>query len=255
MISRDGSAAGKSAFIANDPRFLIVLFALIVVSTFIVHSTRGLVLILLYVLLLHYLAGLPARLLVRRTRTLLLFVMLIVALNAFLVKGAPLPQPLFFLSREGLTSGIFYGLRVLTVSYVVIVFVSVASQEVIAVGLASLVQPLSRSYAKRVALHGFLAMGFLPLFADEIERIRVAQRFRGGGLRGGLMTKIAGVRMLFVPLVVSAIHRSGQLAMAVEIRGIRRSIIRLLEVPKPAGRDLRFAAVTLALLAVAGSIG
>lgn len=255
MIPRAEPAAGKSAFIADDPRFLIVLFAVIVVFTFVVHSTQGLVLILLYVLLLHYLAGLSARLLIRRTRALTLFVVLIIGLNAFLVKGVPLPEPLSFLSREGLASGIFYGLRMLTVFYVMTVFVSVASQEAVAMGLAALIKPLSRPSANRAALHGFLAMGFLPLFADEIERIRVAQRFRGGGLRGGFMTRIAGVRLLFVPLVVSAIRRSGQLAMAVEIRGIRSSITRLLRVPKPVYRDFRFAVVTLALLAVAGTIG
>ena len=82
------------AFIACDPRFVIVVFALIVAVSFVVRSTAGLVIILGYVLLLLRLARMSARLVIRRTRTVATFVVLAVVLNAFLVKGNPLPQPM-----------------------------------------------------------------------------------------------------------------------------------------------------------------
>ena len=64
----------------------------------------------------------------------------------------------------------------------------------------------------------FLSFGFLPLFADELERVRLAQRFRGGGLEGGFGRKLRGVRLLLVPLFVSAFRRADELAFAMESR-------------------------------------
>ncbi len=255
-MTLDPELVGKRPpYAASDPRFLIVLFILIVVFSFIVRSTEGLLLILSYLLVIHRLARLSLRRLARRTRDMMVLLALVVAVNAVLVKGSPLPPPLSFLSREGLAAGIFYGLRALTVYYALIVFLSLASQEAIAKGIAALLRPFSEPLARRAALYGFLTIGFLPVFADEIERIRVAQRFRGGGLHGGFARRTAAVRLLFVPLVVSAIHRSGHLATAVEVRGIRSSITRLLNTPRPGHRDLVFAAVTLVLLVGASSIG
>jgi energy-coupling factor transport system permease protein len=241
----------SSAFVSRDPRFLVVLFAAVAVSTFLIGRSLGLVLVLAYVVALYAVSGLPLRALATRARSIAFFAAFIVAINAFLVNGAPLPRPFSYLSREGIAAGLYYALRVAVLYFAIVLFLSLAPREGVAGGLAALVRPFSRGWSRRVALHGFLYSGYLPLFGEELNRIRLAQGFRGGGIEGGFLHRIAGARALLVPLIVSAIHRAGQLAMAVELRGIRFSIDRVVPLDAPRSRDFVFAGMTLLVLLTA----
>ena len=111
-----------------------------------------------------------------------------------------------------------------------------------------------RKLAKRMALYAFLSIGFLPLFLEEFERITTLQKFRGGGLEGGLIKKLRGVRLLLVPLFLSAIHRSGQLAMVVELRGLKESAGELVSLQRPGLKDYVSIVVTLAVVGFAGIV-
>lgn len=240
-----------SAFVSRDPRFLVALFVVVVAFTFWIDRSLGLLFVLSYVAAVHVLAGLPLGSLATRARRMGLFAVFIVVINALLVDGEPLPRPFSLLSWEGMGMGFYYALRVALLYSTLVLFLSLTSQEGIAGGLAALVRPFSRKLSRRVALHGFLCVGFLPLFGDEVSRIRVAQSFRGGGIDGGFLSRISGTRALIVPLVVSAIHRADQLAVAVELRGIRMSIDHVLPLDAPRSRDFVFAGVTLLVLLVA----
>ena len=250
-MSTDWNRAEESgeapAFVSEDPRCLILVFLVILVFTFVIGRTAGLLLLLSYVVVLFRLARVPGRRLVRGLRNLALFLFIIVAVNAVLIKGEPLVG-VAFLSKEGVYKGFYYGLRVVVLYFTLVLFLSVTSQEALARGVSSLLRPFSKRFSRRVALHGFLMIGFLPLFGDEVRRIRMAQGFRGGGIEGGLLRRVVGARTLIVPLFVSAIHRSGQLAMAVELRGIESSIERMLVMGGPALRDFVFAGATLIVL-------
>jgi energy-coupling factor transport system permease protein len=225
-----------------------VLFVAFAISPFFIERSLGLVVVLAYVLLLHAVAGEPLRSVIRGTRRVALFGVFIVAINALLIEGAPLSRPLSFFSWEGIHAGLYYAMRFAVLYFSLALILSLAPREKIASGLAAFARPLSRELSRRVGLHSFLYAGFLPVFGDELRRIRVAQSFRGGRIGGGLLQRIAGTRALIVPLIVSAIHRAGQLAMAVELRGIRFSIDRVLSLDAPRAKDFAFAGVTLLVL-------
>jgi energy-coupling factor transporter transmembrane protein EcfT len=245
----NGEKKHRGAFSSLDPRFLIAGFALIVISAFVVPGTWGLLVVLVYVLALHRLAGLPPRSLVKAVRVVGPFIILIVAVNAILVEGEPIAHSVRFITREGVTSGIRAGVRVLVLYSSMAVFLALVRGEDVARGVCALVTPVSPALARRIALYAFLTVGFLPLFADEIGRIEVAQRFRGGGLGGGFSSKLNGARLLVVPLVLSAIRRSDQLAMTVELRRIRSRIERILVLEETSAKDYVFVVVTLGVLA------
>jgi len=240
-----------SALLAEDPRILLLAFLAVVIGTFVVSSGIGLLIVFAYMILLARVGGLSSATLVVTIRNLSFFLALIVIINGYLVSGRPMPGALRFLSFEGVSSGVFFALRVVVLIYSVAVFLKVTSQESLARGLAAIISPFSRSLARRVALYGFLCLGFFPLFSDEVRRVQVAQRFRGGGLDGGPLQRLAGVRLLLVPVIVSAIHRSGHLAMAVEVRDIRSTIPHLLVLAPPRSNDFLFAVITLSVLMVA----
>jgi energy-coupling factor transport system permease protein len=91
-------------------------------------------------------------------------------------------------------------------------------------------------------------MGFVPLFVDEIQRVRVAQSFRGGNLRGGMLQRAGSLRMWLVPVLMSAVRRSGELALAVELRDTRHRLVD--SIPAPRARAIDIAWLVLVIAAV-----
>ena len=239
------------AFLARDPRCLMAGFALIAVSSFVIPNTWGLGVVLLYTLVLHRAANLPLASLLKTGRSLALFVGLIIVINGLLVEGRPLAPSVPFISREGVTSGIHASVRVLVLVIGAAVFFAVTPAEEIATGVSALFAPVSKNFARRVAMYAFLSAGFLPLFADEIRRITVAQEFRGGGFCGGLFRKLRGTRLLIVPLILSAVHRSAELATAVEVRRIREAIGGILVLEKISRKDYLFLVATTVVVVAA----
>lgn len=238
----------SSSFIADDPRFLMLAFGLIILAALVIGGTIGLVPVLLYVFFLYRCAGVPVGRVAKYVKTITPFIALILVVNALLVHGDPFLARVPFLSRDGVVQGIHYGVRLLVLYLSVTLFLTVASPEAIASGTAAMLRPISRTFARRAALHSFLAIGYLPLFAREIERIRVAQRFRGGGLDGGPLKRINGVRLLLVPLILSAVQRSAHLAMVVELRDIETTIGPLLVLDPLSRKDYVFVGITLGIL-------
>jgi energy-coupling factor transporter transmembrane protein EcfT len=154
------------------------------------------------------------------------FALLVVALNAVFGPGEAIVAlgGVRLVAGEGLANGVFFALRLGVMLMSVSLLLAAASPESLARGLSGLVRRVSRRAAEGVAFFVFLAMGFVPLVAEEFERIRTAQAFRGGDLSGGLARRVESARAWLIPLLVSAVHRSGRLAMAVELRDVRRRL-------------------------------
>lgn len=102
------------------------------------------------------------------------------------------------------------------------------------------------------------ALTLLPAMAARVEHIRAAQEARGLVLRGGVLARLAGVRLQMVPLVLGLIEDSGSRAQALEARGFGapgpRTSYREVADP-PVERRFRAALLLLATAAVAVRIG
>jgi len=237
-----------------DPRIVILsLSAVIAAALFAVGATRAIALLCAYVVVITLVfAGGPGAL---RThvRRLWPFFVIIVILNGLAVPGRP-ALTLFgwrVLSIEGLLAGVFFSVRLAVMYLALSAILSLLSPEALARGTAAIVRPLSSRLAAAVSFHAFLAMSFVPLFGDEFRRIRQAQSFRGGTLAGGFRDRVAAVRLIVVPLLLSAIRRSEQLAMIVELRGIRETLAGRQALDRPAVGDWAFVAVTAIVIGAA----
>lgn len=101
-----------------------------------------------------------------------------------------------------------------------------------------------------------LAFRFVPIFAEEAERIVKAQAARGadfGTLRWWqVVRKIRSVLPVLVPLFVSAMDRTEHVAMAMEVRGYRPGVTRSSYVQfQSRARDILSAIVTVAIVGAA----
>jgi energy-coupling factor transport system permease protein len=93
----------------------------------------------------------------------------------------------------------------------------------------------------------------MPAMARRLDRIRQAQQARGLVLGGGLLSRLAAVRLQMVPLVLGLIEDAGSRSQALDARGFARpglrTSYRTLADP-PAQRVIRAAALLLAATAV-----
>ncbi len=73
--------------------------------------------------------------------------------------------------------------------------------------------------SNELALTMVIAIRFLPVFMDEIERIRIAQIARGAKLSKNSIVTAINFMPLLIPILTQAIRRSEELADAMEVRG------------------------------------
>lgn len=242
---------------AVDPRVAIVSLSVVVVAALVGPShLRSMSALLVYVAVVTVALGGGVGRLGVVAKRLAPFFVIIIALNGLAVTGEAVT--VFgrrVVSREGVIAGVFFSSRLAVMALAAAALVRMAPPERFALGAHALARPFSPRLARSAAFHGFLAMSFVPLFAGELERIRVAQSFRGASLGGGLRRRLDSVRLIVVPLLLSAIYRSGQLAMVVELRDIRRRFGRGVALAPPRASDLVFLASTLIVVVAAFLLG
>lgn len=239
---------------ARDPRPKLAAFVVFVAAVmFALPTPAAMLASLAYAVALHFAAGRGGGELVADLRRLWVFVLLIVAINGFFTAGEPVlavrGHPLA--SRAGLLAGAFFSMRLIALYLAMALLVRTTPPEELAAGVHAAVRPLSRTLARKLAFYSFVTTSFIPVFAAEFERVRIAQSFRGGTLSGGIGERVQAARLLIVPLILSAIHRSGQLAMVSDLRGLERRLGDLLAVRSPGAGDVALPIVTVLVVVAA----
>jgi energy-coupling factor transporter transmembrane protein EcfT len=211
---------------AMDPRGLLIAAVLMVIASLAtVRTMTGMAALFGFVVIWHMAVANPAGAIRTLRRVAPLAVVII--LNALLVPGEALVSVAGHrvASRPGLRDGLFFSLRLGVMLMAVSGLLAGSRAEGLALGIHDLTRRVSRPLADRIAFFTFLSAGFAPLFIDEIQRVRMAQAFRGGNANRGLAHRAGAVRMWLIPVLMSAVRRSGQLALAVELRDTRTRLI------------------------------
>jgi energy-coupling factor transport system permease protein len=248
------AGAEGAAIVPRDPRaIMLAVCALVAASLVSVERAVAMLGLLGFVCAWHVVVTGAVSETAARLRRVWPFALVVVVLNAVFGPGAPIVSlgNVRIAADQGLANGVFFALRLAVMLMSVSLLLAAVPPEGLARGLFELVRPLSRRAAERVALFVFLAMGFVPLFADEFQRIRLAQSFRGGDLSGGLWRRADAARATLIPLLVSAVHRSGELALAVELRDVRHRLPRSIEPSRLRPADVALLVSTASAIAVA----
>ena len=197
-----------------DARVKIVLLVLATVATFAASVPSGLAIVL---------AGLACALVASRTsplavlrglRPAALVLGFSVLANAVVLVGQP------GISMDGLVRSVTAVARIILLVGFALTLSSTTMPTDVAAALASLMSPLARLGVPvgGIATATSVALRFIPITADEVERIRCAQRARGAVLEGSLAVTLRGWRQVLVPLVVALLRRADDLAEAMSDR-------------------------------------
>ncbi|NPV88855.1 energy-coupling factor transporter transmembrane protein EcfT [Coprothermobacteraceae bacterium] len=226
----------------------------LIVSAFLSKSFAVQSFLYFVLIILLLLSQVPLRFYAKSARAVLWLVLITFVFNALLTGSHVLWQIGWLAFKlEGVVQGAFFGLRLFFVIFASTVLTVTTSPVDLADGLNNLLRPLQRV---RVPVEEFslimtIALRFIPVLADEADRIVKAQKARGLTLSGGVMQRIEKLIPIVVPLFVSAFMKAEDLALAMEVRGyvpgVRRSKYK---VTRFGVRDIGFAFMTLLVVVV-----
>ncbi len=237
-----------------DPRTKIILTVLFMVAVFLSQSFLTQLTLLLITLTVSHKAGKPWSQSLRGLRPILWFALISVSINAFSMGGAPMSESgvLRHISRDGVALSVRIFLRLILLVSGTSLLTFSTSPLAMTDGLEKLIKPLNRIGipVHEIAMMMSIAMRFLPVIAEEAEKLIKAQSSRFATFHAGsLRQRATNYLPLIVPLFAGVIKRGDALATAMEARcyrgGIGRQRMRPLEF---SGADLAGAVGALVVL-------
>lgn len=198
-----------------DARVKILLLVMLAAATFAASSLRGLASALLALTVGLLVSRTPPMLVLRGLRPAAIVLAVSVLANALTLVG----QPSF--SPEGLVRGALAVARVAVTVGLALVLSATTLPPALAEAIAWLMGPLRRLGVPvtDVSMAISVALRFVPLTAEELERIRCAQRSRGARVdEGGVVRRLRGWGQVLVPLLVALFRRADELARAMSDR-------------------------------------
>lgn len=213
---------GNSLVHQMDPRSKIIVTGLLMTALFIFEDKLGLLILGGLLLGVQALARVPLRLLLRGLRPLIFILVIAVPLQLLLTPGEPISYlgP-FAVTREGVRLAGLLMVRLVFLIILTSLLTLTTSPIALTDGLERLLNPLKRIRvpAHELAMMTTIALRFIPIFADEGEKIIKAQKARGADFdSGGLVQRGKHLVAILVPLLVGAFRRAEDLAMAMESR-------------------------------------
>ena len=157
------------------------------------------------------------------------------------------------ITTTGVYTAIFTTVRIILLVVVSSLLTYTTTPTMLTDGLERLLSPLKviKVPVHTLAMIMTLALRFIPVLIEEIERIMNAQKARGADLEtGGLIKRAKALIPILIPLFISSFRRAYELAFAMECRcytgGEGRTRMKQM---KLAARDFIALGITAALLA------
>lgn len=206
-----------------DARVKILLSTLYLVGIFFVNSFFGFGVVLIYILTVLIVSKIPILMFIKSVKPILFLILFTGLLNLFLVnEGDILVEWWIFRITEG--SLIFAGRMSLRLVFLVMgsSFLTFTTTPVdLTYGIESLLRPLKviKFPVHELAMIMSIALRFIPTLMDETNRIIRAQKARGANFdTGGLLARAKAFVPILIPLLITALRISEELAFAMEAR-------------------------------------
>lgn len=213
---------GDSILHRLDPRTKIFGMLAIMVALFFVNNWIGLVYAAVVVFAVLFASQVPLKFYIRGVKPLRWILLFTAAIQIFLTPGEIIWQwGILHITAEGVRLAIFMCVRLVLLVMTTSVLTLATTPIVLTDAVENLLSPFKRIGvpAHELAMMMTIALRFIPLLADETEKIMAAQKARGAAFdEGGLMDRARALLPILVPLFLSAINRASELAMAMEAR-------------------------------------
>ncbi|MDR2587217.1 MAG: energy-coupling factor transporter transmembrane protein EcfT [Coriobacteriales bacterium] len=245
---------GTSIVHRLDARMKLLVTAAYVFALFAVTGWVGLLLCTALFVGAYLLSKVPLRLVLRGMKPILILLVFTFLANALTfsalplgeaplveeVTSYPLPESIallgsFGIKPPGVLRGLYFVLRIVLLVSLTSLLTYTTPIVSLTDGLISLMRPLARFKVptEDIATMFSIALRFIPITAEEAEKIMVAQSARGAVFdKGGPIKRAKAWVPVMIPLFVSLFRRADELACAMETRcytGQGRTHLRVIE--------------------------
>lgn len=213
-----------------DARIKIAATAVLIVALFLVDSFLGFAVVLPLILLIQVVSRVPLGYVLRGSVIFLAFLVFILFFQVLFYTGE-VPEGgylwrwgILSVSTAGLYTAGILGLRVIFLYYVTTMLMLVTSLVDLTNGLELIFGPLQRFRVpvNELVLVFVIAIKFVPIFIEEMERLARAQTARGVPFdEGGAITRARRIGRLLVPIFISGFARADLLTTAMNTRSYR----------------------------------
>ena len=206
-----------------DPRVKLLGALIFIISLFFFQSSFTYLFCLMIVLILLRLSKVPFFYLFKGLQGVILLLLFTFIFRSFLTEGEPFWNLwVFSLSWKGIYKAIRLTSRISLMILGASLLSYTTTPKEMADGFEHAIQFLRRFRfpVEDIVLTMTIAFHFIPIFHEEAQILIDAQTSRGVDFsKGGPILKIKRIFALLIPLFVSVIHHSSNLAMAMESRG------------------------------------
>ncbi len=205
-----------------DPRVKMLGTLIFIVSLFVADNPATYLWATFFMFLCIGISGVPIRYMMKGLRPILIILILSMSFNLFLTEGTPLVELWrFTITLEGIRVAIYMGIRL-------VYLIMGSSLMSLTTTPNDLTDGLEKSFrflkvihfpVHEIAMMMSIALRFIPILMEEMDKIMKAQKARGADFESGnLFKKIGAAVPLLVPLFISAMRRANDLAQAMEAR-------------------------------------
>ena len=213
-----------------DARVKIAATSVLIVASFLIDSFLGFAVVLPLLVVIGVVSKIPLGYILRGSRIFIAFLVFILAFQVLFYPG-DVPESSYLwrwgilsVSTEGLYTAGIIALRVILLYYVTTMLMLTTSLVDLTNGLELIFGPLQRLRVpvNELVLVFVIAIKFVPIFIEEMERLARAQTARGVPFdEGGTLTRARSLGRLLVPIFISGFARADTLTIAMNTRSYR----------------------------------
>ena len=211
-----------------DPRIKLAATFVMLVASFVIDDFLGFAVALALLALIQIVSRIPLGYLLRGSGFFLGFLLFILAFQVLFypgeVSGYLWRWGILSVSTEGLRAAGLLGLRVIFLYYVTTMLMLTTSLVDLTNGLELIFGPLQRLRVpvNELVLVFVIAIKFVPIFIEEVERLARAQTARGVPFdEGGAIQRARRLGRLLVPIFIGGFARADVLTTAMNTRCYR----------------------------------
>jgi energy-coupling factor transport system permease protein len=213
-----------------DARIKIAATSAFIIASFLIGDFLGFAVMLPLVVVTGVVSRIPVGYVLRGSQIFLAFLVFILAFQVLFYTG-DVPESSYLwrwgilsVSTDGLYTAGILALRVILLYYVTTMLMLTTSLVDLTNGLELIFGPLQRLRipVNELVLVFVIAIKFVPIFIEEMERLARAQTARGVPFdEGGALTRARRLGRLLIPIFISGFARADTLTIAMNTRSYR----------------------------------
>ena len=205
-----------------DPRVKLAFTLIYIVSLYVGNSVYCYLFAAAFLCFVIALSKVPVRFMVRGLRSIVVILVISALFNLFLIEGDVLVRFwIFRITRQGIRTAAFMVIRLIMLIMGSTIMTLTTTPNDLTDGLEKALGFLKiiRFPVHEIGMMMSIALRFIPILVEEVNKIMKAQMARGADFDGGgLIKKAKAMVPMLIPLFVSSFRRASDLALAMEAR-------------------------------------